>query len=347
MVTAPIINFTFVHNLVTSCQNYNMQIKAQLPRVGIALGTTPGHTFTSWGLAGQGQRLHARPPQTAATNRPNLLVDAAPMSGVGVNDLATIEGNVLLAQTADDATDDCGFQLTGNLLVTNNIIMNVKGDGCAGIKVMQHQAIYPRIVSILNNTIFIDGSSASPCLSLWDLQNGYTQVVANNAFIRGDTNAQAISHGTIPGTTIITSNIVRGTGALAGMTTITTPISQIFLGTTDVPSTANFYPAAGSPLINAGSNTYATTHDFNRFLRPKGAAADVGAYEAGISFNPGWQLAIGLKRITGDVNNDNVVDMTDLLLLAKRLGVARQAPRASTPPAISTAMASSMWSICS
>ena len=104
------------------------------------------------------------------------------------------------------------------------------------------------------------------------------------------------------------------------MTTITTPISQIFLGTSDLPGTANLYPCPGSPLINAGSNTYATAYDFNRFSRPYPSIADVGAYEVHGATNPGWQLAIALKKIIGDANSDGAVDMTDLLLLASSWG---------------------------
>ena len=100
--------------------------------------------------------------------------------------------------------------------------------------------------------------------------------------------------------TVVTNNIVRGTGAIAGMTTITTPISQIFTGTTDVPGTANFYPIAGSPLIDAGSDTYAPAVDFNGAARPQGAAADVGAYEYYKQDNPGWQLADAFKDCGAD-----------------------------------------------
>jgi hypothetical protein len=322
-----IINFTLEHCLVEKCQNYNMQIKAQLPRVGVALGTTPGHTFTSWGWLVK-DNVFIRDPATAAANRPNLLVDAAPMSGTGSTDLATIDGNVVLAQSADPTSDDSGFQLTGNLRVTNNIIMNVKGDGCSGIRIGQHQAIYPRTLTILNNTVFIDGSSNSPCLSLWDLQTGYTQVVANNALIRGDTGAIAVSNGSIPGTAVITNNIVRGTGAIAGMTTITAPLSQIFKSTTDVPGTANLYPIAGSPLIDAGTNTYSPALDFNGAARPQGAAADVGAYEYYKQDNPGWQLADTFKRVglTGDTDGDGHVDVVDLLNFVAAFGTVSGDP---------------------
>jgi hypothetical protein len=318
---APIINFTLQHCWIERCQNYNMQIKAQLTRTGVALGTTPGLTFTSWGWLVK-DNVFMRDPSTALANRPNLLVDAAPMTGTGSTDLATIDGNVVLAQSADPLSDDSGFQLAGNLVVTNNVIMNVKGDGCSGIRIGQHQAIYPRTLTIVNNTVFIDGSSNSPCLSLWDLQSGYTQVIANNALIRGDTSAIAVSNGSIPAATVITNNIVRGTGALAGMTTITTPLAQIFVTPNDTPGVANLYPIARSPLIDAGSNTYATALDFNGAARPQGAAADVGAYERYKQDNPGWQLADTFKNVglTADVNADGHVDVVDLLYLVPAFG---------------------------
>jgi hypothetical protein len=291
----------------------------------VALGTTQGLTFTTWGNLIK-DNVFMRDPTTATAQRPNLLVDSAPMSGPSSNDMSTIDGNVVLANTSDATTGESGMQLAGNLTVTNNIVMNVKASGYAGIKITQHQTIYPRTVSILNNTVFIDGSSSTPCLSLWYLQSGYTQVVANNAFIRGDTGAIAYSYGSNSGTSIITNNIVRGTGAVSGMTTITNAIGQIFLGTTDVPGTANFYPIAGSPLIDAGSNTYATAYDFNRWSRPYGAAADVGAYEVHWASNPGWQPADAPKVIYGDVNKDGSVDINDLLLFAASWGLSTGNP---------------------
>ena len=311
-----IINLTFRNNLIERTTGYGIQIKAQNVRSGLTLGTTAGLTFTSWGwLIKDNVWMRTNPP--AAAGRPNMLVDAGPASGVGSTDLATIEGNVVLAQTAD-ATSDNAFQLSGNLRIVNNILMNTKGS--PAIRIGFHDISYPRNVEIINNTVFIDGSAGGPCLSIWNLQTGYTQVVANNAFIRGDTSAAAVTMAAIPA--VVTNNIVRGTGAIAGMTTITTPISQIFLSTTDVPGTANLYPITGSPLIDAGSNTYATTYDFNRFSRPYPSIADVGAYEVHRATNPGWQLAIALKKIAGDANRDGAVDMTDLLLLANSWGLS-------------------------
>ena len=316
-----IINLTFRNNLIERTGGYGMQVKAQNPRTGLTLGTTPGLEFTSWGwLIKDNVYMRTSPP--AVAGRPCLLVDAAPDSGVGSTDLATIEGNVVLAQTAD-ATADYAFQLSGNIRVINNVLMNCKG--ATAIRLGFHDITYPRRVEIMNNTVFTDGSTGAACLAVSGLQSGYTQIIANNAFIRGDTTAVAVSATVLPGT-IVTNNIVRGTGAIAGMTTITTPISQIFLSTSDVPGTANLYPVAGSPLIDAGSNAYATAYDFNRISRPKGAAADVGAYEVSGPANPGWPLAIAFKKIYGDANGDGAVDVADLLLVANSFGLSTGNP---------------------
>ncbi len=200
--------------------------------------------------------------------------------------------------------------------------MNTKG--APAIRIGSHDSSNPRNLALLNNTVFIDGSAGGPCLSLYSLQTGYTQVIANNAFIRGDTGAAAVSSDGSYATSgaVVTNNIVRGSGAIGGMTTITTPISQIFVGTTDVPGTANFYPVAGSPLIDSGSNTYAPVDDFNGIPRPQGATVDVGAYERYNADNPGWQLADTFKRLTltGDINADGSVDVIDLLTFVPAFG---------------------------
>ena len=120
-----IINLVWQHNLIEKTYGYGVQVKAQNVRSGLTLGTTPGLEFTSWGwLIKDNVWMRTSPP--AQTGRPNLLVDAGPASGVGSTDLATIEGNVVLAQTAD-ATADNAFQLSGNLRVVNNILMNYQG----------------------------------------------------------------------------------------------------------------------------------------------------------------------------------------------------------------------------
>lgn len=320
------INLVFQHNLIERTIGYGVQVKAQEVRSGLTLGTTAGLEFTSWGwLIKDNVFMRTSPPAT--TGRPNLLVDAAPASGSGSDDLATIEGNVVLAQTAD-GTGDNAFQLSGNLRIVNNVLMNTKAAGLSAIRIGLHDSTYPRHLEIINNTVFIDGSSSARCLSLWDLQPGYTQVIANNAFIRGSTSAPAISNGAYPGTVLITNNLVRGTGAMPGMTTIPTLLSQLFVNPVDVPGTADLYPVVGSPLIGAGSSSLAAgilpTNDFNRTVRPPLQPVDVGAYRYCTATNPGWQLALDFKgfRMAGDVDGNHVVNVTDLQVMVASWGLA-------------------------
>ena len=180
-------------------------------------------------------------------------------------------------------------------------------------------------MEVVNNTVFmLGGSAGARCLSLFNLQNGYTQVIANNAFIRGDTAATAVSRDG-SGSAVYANNIIRGTGSLPGSVSINSiPLSQIFVNPVETPGLANLYPAAGSPLIDAGSNTYAAAVDFNGVARPQGAAADVGAYEYYNQDNPGWQLAIGLKglTLTADVDGDGHVDVVDLLYMVDSFGLS-------------------------
>jgi len=323
----PIMNFTFERNLVERTGNYNMEVKAQLPRVGVALGVTPGREFTTWGYLIK-DNVWMRDNATVDANRPNFLIDAAPMSGPGVNDIATIEGNVVLGN-ATNAYVEAGFQLSGNLIVRNNIIMHIEGGGYAGIRIGTHQGITPRRLELVNNTVFmLAGSTDARCLSLFNLQNGYTQIIANNAFIRGDTAATAVSRDGL-GSAVYANNIIRGTGSLPGSTSINAiPLSQIFVNPVETPGLANLYPAVGSPLIDAGSSAYAAALDFNGATRPQDAAADVGAYEHYKQDNPGWQLADAFKRVglAGDTDGDGHVDVVDLLNFVACFGTVSTDP---------------------
>jgi hypothetical protein len=327
----PIMNFTFDHNLVERTGNYNMEVKAQLPRVGVGLGTTPGLEFTTWGYLIK-DNVWMRDNETVDANRPNFLIDAAPMSGPGINDVATIEGNVVLGN-ATNTYVEAGFQLAGNLIVRNNIIMHIEGSGYAGIRIGAHQGISPRHLELVNNTVFLlAGSTDARCLSLFNLlasnpgQDPYPQIVANNAFIRGNTAATAVSRDG-SGSVTYANNYIRGQGSLPGSISLNGyALGDIFINPVETPGLANLYPVGGSPLINAGSNTYATAYDFNRISRPKGAAADVGAYEVSGPTNPGWQLAIDFKKIYGDVNLDGAVDAADLLLVADSFGLSTGNP---------------------
>jgi len=313
-----LINFTFDNNLVERTYSYNMQIKQQNTRTGIASGTQPGFEFDSWGWDIKNS-VFMRTDDTAGSARPNFLIDAAPMAGPGNDDLATIHGNVVLGNVAGVAGDS-GFQLSGNLRVYNNVILNVIDDGISGIRIGAHAGINPRFMEVYSNTVFIlGGTAATRCLTITDVLSGagMSHLVANNALIRGSTGHTAFS-GTLPGDTIVANNIIRGTGVQAGFTQTFADLEDIFVNPVDTPGLVDLYPAPGSPLIDAGDNSYAPSVDFNGVPRPRNSVVEVGAYELLGPDNPGWQVDLDLKRLWtfGDLDHDGDVDLDDYELFA-------------------------------
>ena len=291
----PIMNFVYENNFVEKTGRYNMEIKQQNPRIGVALGTTPGLEFETWGwLIKDSVFMRTYPPANAP--RPNFLIDAAPMSGVGSDDLATICGNVVLGN-APTINGEHGFQLSGNIRVYNNVIMNIAADGYSGIRVGSHAGIDPRNVEIYNNTIFILGGAVNTrCLTVADVISGpgMNHLIANNALIRGNTGHTAFS-GSYPPDTIVANNVIRGIGAGPGFVQTTASLEEIFVNPVETPGLTDLYPAPGSPLIDAGANAYAPTDDFSGVPRPQGGAVEVGAYEVLGSENPGWQIDLDFK----------------------------------------------------
>ena len=323
-----LINFTFDNNLVERTYSYNMQIKQQNTRTGIASGTQPGFEFDSWGWEIKNS-VFMRTLDTAGSARPNFLIDAAPMSGPGNDDLATIHGNVVLGNVAG-AAGDHGFQLSGNLRVYNNVILNVIDDGVAGIRIGSHAGINPRFMEVYNNTVFILGGTANTrCLSITDVLSGpgMNHLVANNALIRGNASHTAFSSGGagLPGDTVVANNIIRGGGVEPGFALTSEDVEDIFVSPVDTPGVVDLYPDPGprSPLIDAGDNAYAPADDFNGTVRPYNGIVDVGAYEYDGPGNPGWQLDLNFKGqgppIPGDFDADWDVDLDDYALLVGQL----------------------------
>jgi hypothetical protein len=61
------------------------------------------------------------------------------------------------------------------------------------------------------------------------------------------------------------------------------------------PTTSDFWPTLGSPLVGSAAPQYAWVVDFNNTARL--TPFDVGAYETnGLTANPGWKLTTGFKK---------------------------------------------------
>ena len=122
-------------------------------------------------------------------------------------------------------------------------------------------------------------------------------IIANNALYCSATTA--VDWGGSTSGITMNNNYVEG--ALKGAASIDN--DQFFSGGTAAaafansaipPTTADFYPAVGSPLIGNADPTHAPADDFNGTVRV--GPDDAGAYDTnGLATNPGWPIGPGFK----------------------------------------------------
>ncbi len=197
----------------------------------------------------------------------------------GGSGLNIVEGNVVW---------NCGeaIQVVSDAVIRNNIVLNSD----VGITAAPHiQVAQMRNVTIANNTLYGHGQ----CLyARWDSATSMT--VANNAmFCPG---ATAVDASGLGGSSItVRANYVEGGLAGASLNQ-----SQFFSGGTAAtaftdPQTRDFWPRATGSLVGKSDAAFTPANDVNE--RPRGAPADVGAYEAnGLASNPGWRIVPGFKQ---------------------------------------------------
>jgi hypothetical protein len=197
----------------------------------------------------------------------------------GGSGLNIVEGNVVW---------NCGeaIQVVSDAVIRNNIILSSD----VGITAAPHvQVAQMRNVTIVNNTLYGHGQ----CLyARWDSATSMT--LANNAmFCPG---ATAVDASGLGGSAItVRANYVEG-----GLAGASLDQSQFFNGGTAEsaftnPQTLDFWPRPTGSLLGKSDPSFAPANDFNE--RPRGAPADVGAYEAnGLASNPGWRIVPGFKQ---------------------------------------------------
>lgn len=188
-----------------------------------------------------------------------LQTPAVHNSTVGNGPANVIDGNVIWN------TNDFAIQSAAESIIRNNIILG------ESIGLQPHQAGRPSNQQIFHNTIVTDGDG----IAVSGVSG--TVVIANNAIysqsgtairlISGSTNlvtlAGNVGSGGISGST---AGYVDGNGINADF------VNGHFGGSPPI----DVFPAAGSALINAGSDLHVTTHDFNGESRE--GIADAGAY---------------------------------------------------------------------
>ncbi len=196
-----------------------------------------------------------------------------------------VEGN-LIWNAADN-----GIQTVGDVTVRNNLVFNA---GNNGIQVKPSQGEVPSNVTIVHNTVVIDGGT---CLRAndWPADNG--NLIAGNAlFCAGGTAVRLANAG---GGTWMNNGVI---GALEGLAEGTFELGEATSELVD-PGAWHGYPTPDSSLIGAASEDWAD-EDFNCLARE---GQDVGAYAYGGALDPGWIPEPGFKSCAdpgGDTGGD-------------------------------------------
>jgi hypothetical protein len=190
------------------------------------------------------------------------------------------------------AKTDNGIQVAGQIIVTNNIVLDSAANG---IQSKATVGIPTSDVTIAYNTVIGAGTA---CLKTNDWASGTNQILANNAVYCEAGTAIDVNGGAGAGA-ILVGNRGLGTSNPAGALVAGGALATDFVAA----ATGNVYPAPGSPLIDHGDLTAAAPgDDFNATARSDGHP-DVGAYEVTGATNPGWIPVEGFKDpvgVTGD-----------------------------------------------
>jgi len=216
------------------------------------------------------------------TNYPGILT----YSTVGNGPANIIEGNVIWN------TNDFAIQSAADSIIRNNIILG------ESIGLQPHQAGSPSNQQILHNTVVTQGNG----IEVRGVSGAV--VIANNAIYSQSGTAIRLLSGSTELVTL-TGNV--GSGGVSGSTAGYVDgngidvdfINGHFGGSPPI----DLFPAAGSALINAGSDLHVTTHDFNGDSRD--GIADAGAYRFREGGNPGWALSPAFKMLVLDMTAPN------------------------------------------
>jgi len=159
------------------------------------------------------------------------------------------------------------MRYTGRTLVENNVSYNNGGSGIHAFKA-DH-------VDIVNNTAYRNGT----VVGYPDIYAGSStdvKIINNIMYARTGGNCNAAPS---PGTSVIYNYNIYFNGEVPTQGPNDKIVNPSFVNATIDPLTANFRLSAGSPAIDAGSQTVFSLKDILGVLRPKGGGVDCGAYE--------------------------------------------------------------------
>lgn len=203
----------------------------------------------------------------------------------GSTDRNTIEGNVIWNVGE-------GITAISDAIVRNNIVFGSP----VGFGSYPHSQ-----VSVLENVTAVNNTFYNNADGLYLRWGGTNMVLANNAvYSPGKTAVATGGSGVNPSSGTIRANYVEG--AMDA-----TPIDNVGFvngGTAGNafanPSSNDFWPKSGSPLIGTANSSFVPNVDFNNTTRL--SPYDVGAYETnGQPTNPGWRITPGFKSIGADL----------------------------------------------
>lgn len=152
------------------------------------------------------------------------------------------------------STVDASIFTEGEINIENNVIVNSL---TCGISIRQRDDGVLRDLKLVNNTVYGGGATL---LALRNGNIGTNIVIANNAFIQDAAGKPAmVAYQGLSAGTIVTNNVAYGTvsGFSSGVMMASSPAALFVNPVLTLPSAMDFYPKAGSMLLDAANTAYA------------------------------------------------------------------------------------------
>jgi len=186
---------------------------------------------------------------------------------IGANPARLSDGNGIILDVNQTGYTGTGAAYAGRTLVENNVSFNNGGSGIHSFKA-DH-------VDIINNTAYGNGT----VVGYADIFAGSaTDVKIINNIMYARTGGKCTSAPSA-GTTVTFNYNIYYNGTVAVQGANDKVMNPQFVNASTDGTVANFSLMAGSPAIDAGTQTIFAAKDIKGVVRPKGSGVDCGAYE--------------------------------------------------------------------